>query len=67
MVVASYFSFNHGFGGLSSCISCCHDEEMTDAQFVGVWPDEGLYNENIALTGSCWTSLSPNAQLDANI
>lgn len=35
-----------------------HNENMSDAHFIGLWPDEGLYNENIALTGSCWTSIS---------
>jgi hypothetical protein len=44
-----------------------HDSEMTNAEFVGVWPESGLYGENVALNGSCWTSLSPAAQLKVNV
>jgi len=43
-----------------------HDTDMTHAEFVGVWPESGLYGDNVALQGSCWSSLSPGAQLNIN-
>jgi hypothetical protein len=44
-----------------------HNENMSEVELIGLWPDVGLYDDNIALSGSCWTSLSPNSQLDVNI
>ena len=35
-----------------------HDSEMTDAEFVGVWPESGLYGDNVALNGSCCDIIS---------
>lgn len=39
------------------------DEDYTTADFVGVWPEVGL-DGNTVLNGSCWTSISPNSDLN---
>lgn len=43
------------------------DDDMSDAELVGVWPEVGLYGGNTPLQGSCWTSLNPGTDLRVNV
>lgn len=42
------------------------NDDKSDVELVGVWPDESLGVGTTPLNGSCWTSIAPNSDISVN-